>query len=360
MKIAFDARMITHPGIGTYIKSLLPEMIKQSPLDEFIVLGDPDVLNKFSWSKDAQIRPWTIPIYSVLEQILPFYLAGEVDVLHIPHFNIPLFYRGKMVVTVHDLIYLLFPQSVPSPFAAHYARHMIRKSLKKAGKVIAVSNHTKKDLLGIFQDTEDSKIQVIHEAPGHEFERIEDKAKLADVRTRYRISEDFILFVGSVKPHKNLSTLLKVFNLLKGWGLAHQLVICGRWDKKEDHLKGELEDRNIRYLGEVSTSDLSALYSMAELLVHLSLYEGFGLTVLEAIKCGTPVVVSASSSLPEVVGNAAFVVPPDDVPHIADTIFNILMNKKISEGMVEAGFKHLKNFSWEHTAKKTLEVYRSI
>lgn len=135
-------------------------------------------------------------------------------------------------------------------------------------------------------------------------------------------------------------------------------MICGRWDKKEDRLKDKLKKRDIRYIGEVPTDDLVALYNMADVLVHLSLYEGFGLTALEAMRCGTPVVVSDSSSLPEVVGESAYVVSPRNVEQIADVVYNILINPELREGMVERGFKRVKEYSWERTALKTLKAYR--
>lgn len=360
MKIGFDARMITHPGIGRYIECLLPELVKQAPDDKFVVLGDPEKLGRVSPAENVRIRRWNVPIYSVWEQLLPFYSSADIDLLHVPHFNIPLLFRKKMVVTIHDLIYLLIPGSVSSPVAKHYARFMINSVLKKAERVITVSNHTREDLLTVFGEQYSPKIEVVHEASGKDFHKVEDKARIADVRCRYRLSEQIILYVGSIKPHKNISTLLEVFTLLKAWGVPHQLVICGRLDKKEGDLKERMQDRDIRYLGEIPVEDLVVLYSIADILVHLSLYEGFGLTVLEAMQCGVPVVVSDSSSLPEVAGSAAFVVSPHNVEQIADTVYNVLVNRQLREGMIETGLDHVKQFSWEQAARRTLEIYRSV
>jgi len=358
MKIGFDARMITHPGIGRYIRCLLPEMVKQAPKDRFVVFGEPEKLKDISDAPNVKIARWNVPIYSVWEQSFPFRFPMDMDLLHVPHFNIPVFFGRKMVVTVHDLIYLLFPDAVPTLLAKHYARFMIESVLKKASRVVTVSNHTKNDLVRLFGEQYSRKMDVIYEAPGKEFRRIKDKARIADVRTRHRLDENIILYVGSVKPHKNIKTLIKMFARLKSWGVPHQLVICGRWDKKEDHLKEEMSDRYIRYLGEVTSEDLVALYSMSDVLVHLSLYEGFGLTVLEAMQCGTPVVVSNASSLPEVAGTSAFVVPPQNLEQIADTVYNVIINQQLKDGMMETGLDHAKKFSWEETAQKTLEVYR--
>jgi len=358
MRIGFDARMISHPGIGRYISSLLPELVRQGAEDEFVVFGDPAGLVDIGGALNTEIVEWKAPVYSAWEQFLAPYGRRGLDLLHVPHFNVPLLWKGPMVVTIHDLIYLLFPGAAPSPLARHYASYMIRAALSRSARVISVSGHTKNDLLKRFGESYAPKIEVIHEAASKIFCMAEDKTRFADVRTRYRLSENIILYVGSVKPHKNVETLLEAFDLLKKWGLPHQLVICGRWDKKEDRLKDKLKKRDIRYIGEVPTDDLVALYNMADVLVHLSLYEGFGLTALEAMRCGTPVVVSDSSSLPEVVGESAYVVSPRNVEQIADVVYNILINPELREGMVERGFKRVKEYSWERTALKTLKAYR--
>ena len=357
MKIGFDARMIDHPGIGRYIKSLLPEMIKQSPEDEFVVFGNVTSLSRSIPREGVRMVEWEAPAYSLREQLAAPYAAHKLDILHIPHFNIPLSYRGRMVVTIHDLIYLLFPGSVSSPLARKYASFMIEKAVNRAHKVISVSKHTRSDLLKLYGEDLSSKISVVYEAGGKDFHKIEDKTRIADVRSRYRLDKNIILYVGSVKPHKNVGALLKVFELLRSWDIPHQLVICGRWDKKEDELKDMLRGRYVRYLGEVPTKDLAVLYSISDVLVHLSLYEGFGLTVLEAMQCGTPVVVSDSSSLPEVVGDAAFMVPSGDVRKAADVVYNVLINKDLSSGLVKKGLERSRGFSWSQAARETLEVY---
>jgi glycosyltransferase involved in cell wall biosynthesis len=360
MKIGFDARMLTHPGIGRYIGCLLPEMIDQAPEDEFVLIGDPARLAKYALFEHVSVRKCEVPIYSAFEQMALPGAARGVDVLHVPHFNIPLLYKGRMVVTVHDLIYLLFPDSIAGPLGRIYAYQMIRAAVKRADRLITVSEHTRKDLGNIFGDGYSDKVKVIREAPGDMFADTGSKARQADVRTRYRLSSDIILYVGSVKPHKNVETLFRVFEALKMWGIPHQLVLCGRWDKKEDRLRKWLEAPDIRYLGEVPVEDLAALYNIASVLVHLSLYEGFGLTVLEAMRCGCPVVVSDRASLPEVAGEGAFVVDPLNVDQIADTVFNVLASKQLRQGMVDEGLEHAGRFSWKRTAAETLKTYREI
>lgn len=361
MKIGFDARMIKHPGIGRYIKSLLPELLKQGrAVHEFVLFGDTSELGEIAEKGGARVVQWNAPIYSVQEQIFPKACIQGIDVLHVPHFNIPVLCPKKLIVTIHDLIYLLFPEALNVPFGRQYARFMIGSALKKSDKVITVSEHTRNDIKKLFGTTYYDKINVVYEAADRDFHRVEDKTRIADLQCRYRLSDRIILYVGSIKPHKNVGTLMKVFELLKQWGLPHQLVICGRWDKKEDALKDKVGVPSVKYIGEIPFDDLNVLYSMADVLVHLSRYEGFGLTVLEAMQCGTPVVASDSSSLPEVVGDAALTVRPDNIHETADIVYNVLMNPQMREDMIEAGQERAKRFSWKSTASKTLKIYNDL
>lgn len=361
MRIGFDARMITHPGIGRYIKCLVPEMVKQAPKDEFILFGAADKLKSFKESKNVRVVEWKAPIYSLQEQFSFPYEREDIDLVHIPHFNIPILCRKKMVTTIHDLIYLIFPEFVRSPLAKYYARFMIGSALKKTESVISVSNNTRKDLLGIFGKEYSEKIKTVYEAAGEQFHSIKNSKKIEDIQRKYSLSDKIILYVGSVRPHKNVENLVKAYSKLKESGISHQLVITGRWGRKDDCLKKIIDsDADIRYMGEIPVDDLVLLYNLADVLVHISRYEGFGLTVLEAMQCGTPVVTSDSSSLPEVAGKAALTVPCLNVGQIADTVYNVLSSEEQKKRMIEAGFSQAKQFSWEKAARETIEIYRNI
>lgn len=359
MKIGFDARMIDHPGIGRYIKCLLEKLVSNDKGDLFVLFGDPEKLKELASSGNVRIVEWTAPIYSIKEQTNLPYAKESLDVLHVPHFNVPLLYRGKMVVTIHDLIYLLLPQAVNSFAARLYARFMVSAAIRKASRVIAVSAHTKKDLVKIFGKRKEEKISVVYEASDGYMEKVEDEAELETIRKKYDLSDKYILYVGSVKPHKNIVTLIEAFSRLRRFDIPHQLVIAGRWDSKEDDLKKAIDANNrIKYIGEVPHEDLPGLYSAATVLVQISLYEGFGLTVLEAMKCGTPVIISANSSLPEVAGHAAMLVSPLNIGQIRDTLYNVLVNKGLREGMINLGYQREGNFSWLKTAAETRQIYR--
>jgi glycosyltransferase involved in cell wall biosynthesis len=360
MRIGFDARMITHPGIGRYIKCLVPELIKKAPEDEFVLFGDPERLKGLANAPNVRVIEWKASIYSVQEQLSFPYDKEDIDLVHVPHFNIPIFCKTKMVVTIHDLIYILFPRSVRSPLARLYARVCMSAALKKASKIITVSKHTTEDLVKVFGKRYEEKIKTVYEAAGKNFKRIDDKGALEGIREKFNLSEKIILYVGSVKPHKNVSGLLEAYARLQKRGISHQLVIVGRWDRKEDHLKSIIDKNNgINYIGEVSSDDLVALYNLSDALIHLSFYEGFGLTVLEAMQCGTPAIISEATSLPEVAGDAGLAVSPLNIGQIADTVYNVLVHKEMREGMIKTGLERAKQFSWEKTARETLEIYHS-
>ncbi len=361
MNIGFDARMIDHPGIGSYIRCLLPEMFRLSPEDKFILFGNAEKLSYYSSKKNVKIIGWNAPVYSIKEQLSSPIDKEDIDLLHSPHFNVPIFTKKKLVVTIHDLIYLLVPESVKNPMAKIYAKFMIANALKKADRIISVSKNTRKDIFEIFGKKYDEKIETIHEAADPAYRKLEDAEGFQIIRKKYNLPDRFILYVGSIKPHKNVSGLIEVYQKLKSWGAPHGLVLVGRFDKKEKKVKKKIDSIDgVRYLGEVSKRDLVYIYNLADILVHLSFYEGFGLTILEAMRCGTPVVASETSSITEIAGNAALKVSPRNISEIADTVFNVLINPDLRNGLIEEGYRHSKKFSWEKTARQTLSVYHNI
>jgi glycosyltransferase involved in cell wall biosynthesis len=360
MRIGFDARMMGRSGIGRYIRSLLDEMLPLAGEHEFTLFGDVSSLKRYADFNNVKIIRWDPPIYSVQEQVNIPFNGMALDLVHFPHYNIPLLCRKKMVVTVHDLIHLLCPEGDFSIVARFYARFMIGEVMKKAAKIISVSGNTSDDLVKMFGDKYRKKIKIIHESAGKNFIRIEDEAEKRKIREKYGLSDRIILYVGNIKPHKNVNTLFKMYSKLRQWGLPHQLVIAGKWDEKIKSLQGNIDNENIKYLGQVPTEDLVRLYNVSGVLVHLSLYEGFGLTVLEAMKCGCPVVTTPVSSLPEVAGQAAFYVSPMEIGQIADTVYNVLAHEDFRGEMSIAGMERAQAFSWEKAARKTLKVYSEV
>jgi len=360
MRIGFDARMIDHPGIGRYISNLLNAMLKLNTGHEFVLFGNPSKLQVAGFRFQVEIVQWSAPVYSLKEQMLQPFSKHNLDILHCPHFNIPYFYKGKLVVTIHDLIYLIFPESVPSKLATVYANFMISRSVTKAAKIIAVSENTKKDILRFFKKANSNNIKVVYEAAAPCFKKITDKIKLMDVKKKYDLPDKFILFVGSLKYHKNLSSAVKAYLHLKKRIPDYSFVVVGRSHKREAYIEKMIKSSEAFYLGEISSEDLTCIYNLASVLLHPSLYEGFGLTILEAMACGTPVICSKSASLPEVGSDAVLGVDANDTRKISDVLYNTLTDERLREDLISRGFDRVKEFSWEKTAEKTLKLYEDV
>jgi len=362
MKIGFDARMIDHPGIGRYISNLLSAMLELNTGDEFLIFGNIDKLSAFSFQlSDKNLINWDAPVYSLKEQLSQPFNSYDLDILHVPHFNAPVA-AGKgayrLVVTIHDLIYTKFPGYLPIAKRV-VAKFLIKNSTKKADGIIVVSGNTKNDILE-FDATVKGKIRVIHEAADPVFNTTEDSKKLNDVRQKYRLSENFILFVGSLRKHKNIIKLLDAFAILKKKGMAHDLVIIGRPNPKEPEVLDNIEKSDAIYLGEVPTEDLAFIYNLASLLVMPSLYEGFGLHILEAFASGVAVAASGVSSIPEIAQDAAVLFDPLDANSISDAMHKVLSDEMLMNSLAEKGLKRAKEFSWQRTAEKTLETYKEV
>lgn len=298
MKIAVDARMIKMSGIGTYIQNLM----KNGCYD--IALGIKEEIN--SIDKNMQVVDFNSPIYGIKEQFkFPYkkLKKQKPDVLHVPHYNVPIFYRGKMIVTIHDLTHLILTEFLPNKFAFVYAKCMIWIALKKAEKVITVSQNTKNDILKMFK-VKPEKIQVIHNGVGKEFIK-KDRKEIAYLYEKFNIdkSKKIIMYVGNLKPHKNLERFLEAYSKIKNREET-QLVLVGKafenYNILDDRKRQLGIQKNVIHTGIVSQEELVDLYNLADLYVLPSLYEGFGLPIIEALACGTPVICSDNSSMPEV------------------------------------------------------------
>lgn len=353
MKIAVDARMIKMSGIGTYIQNLM----KNGCYD--IALGRKEEIETVK--NDIQTIEFDAPIYGIKEQLkFPYkeLRKQKPDVLHVPHYNVPIFYRGKMVVTIHDLTHLVLPEFLPNKFAYLYAKFMIWIALKKATKVITVSQNTKSDILKMFKVNPD-KIEVIHNGVGEEFVK-KEKQEIEYLYEKFNIPKNkkIIMYVGNLKPHKNLERLLEAYSkiedidsiclLLVGKAFSNYNVL----GEKEKLLK--IENRVI-HTGIVSQEELVDLYNLADLFVFPSLYEGFGIPILEALACGTPVICSNTSSMPEVGGDVVTYVNPLDIEQITKSIETELIKEKKIDTKAKSW---IEQFDWKKIAYKTKEKFK--
>jgi glycosyltransferase involved in cell wall biosynthesis len=237
---------------------------------------------------------------------------------------------------------------------------MIWLSKFRADKIITVSQNTKDDLVEMF-NYNPNKIKVIYNGVDSSYKLIDNKKLISEINNKYNTGENFLLYVGNIKPHKNIPVLLKA---LSNIDKQNKLVIVGKRDKAYDEIFDIIDQNNLKdriiFTGFVPDEDLILLYNAAALFVYPSLYEGFGLPPLEAMACGTPVITSNVSSLPEVVGDAAITVDPHNIKELSKKINKILSNKDLQNKMIQRGIERAKQFTWDKTARETIKVYEDV
>ncbi len=304
--------------------------------------------------------------YSVAEQIrIPLALRREgVTLFHAPHYVLPPLVRCRSVVTIHDCIHLMFPQYLPNRAALTYARTSISLAARRATRVMTVSESSKRDILR-FVDTEPEKIDVIYNAYDERFGVEPREEDVIRVRERYQLHDEFVLYAGNVKPHKNLERLIEAFDLVRKRGLGHlKLVLIGDEISKYAALRRAVHQHQlhkyVRFLGYLPEETLAVMYRLAGVFVFPSLYEGFGLPPLEAMASGTPVVTSNVSSLPEVAGDAAVLVDPYAPKAIADGIYRVLTDEGLRRSLRQLGLARAKQFSWEQSVRRVREIYGEV
>ena len=349
-KIAIDARMVNKSGIGTCIQHWLKDV------GYSIALGN---LNELAhYNNIPKHIPFISSIYGYKEQLKFPYRAlyrEKPDILHIPHCNVPLFYRGKMMVTIHDLTHLIYPEFLPFKLVHLYFKFIFWFVSKRANKIITVSESTKRDLLRFYK-MDKSKITVIPLGVGKEFVK-KEPSKIEYLYKKFNIphNKKILLYVGNMLPHKNLNKLLEGFAQMKGKENCRLILVGKAFNGRTQETREKefgIENLTI-HAGMVSQEDLVSFYNLADLFILPSLYEGFGLPVLEALACGTPVICSNTSSLPEVGGNVAKYFDPKDAASIAHALENSINDKGKYDAEINAWVSH---FTWEKCAKKIKRV----
>ncbi|MGE3511233.1 MAG: glycosyltransferase family 4 protein [Vicinamibacterales bacterium] len=367
MRIGFDARKLHDFGIGTYIRNLLRQLARLDHDTEFVLLCRPqDVESLTALGANFRAVVENAGNYSVAEQVkIPLDLRrAGVTLYHAPHYVLPPLVGCRSVVTIHDCIHLMFPQYLPHRFAFAYARASITGAARRATRVITVSESSKRDILR-FVDIPAEKIEVIHNAYDERFGREPREADVVRVRERYQLQDEFVLYAGNVKPHKNVERLIEAFHLVRQSGLDYlKLVIIGDQVSHYAALRRAVHRFNlhkyVRFLGFMPEDTLAIMYRLAGVFVFPSLYEGFGLPPLEAMASGTPVVVSNVSSLPEVAGDAAVLVNPLDPGDIADGITRVLTNDELRRDLRQKGLARARQFSWETAARRVHDIYDRV
>ena len=367
MRIGIDARMVYYrqAGIAQYVVRLIEALAQINREDEFILLqsrkdrlnitAQPNFTRRSLWTPcHHRFEQWTLP--------LEFWPLG-LDVLHSPDFIPPMRSSIPSLITVHDLAFIRFPHFLTEESARYYGQ--IDQAVVYADHIVAVSESTKQDIIELL-GVPPGKITVIYEAAHPIYRPIDNPQDIAGVREKYNLPEDYILFVSTIEPRKNLPTLLRAFRLLVDEYVDDDVVLAvvGQKGWLFDESLRLVDDLNlgqrVQFLGRVPLHDLPYLYNGAIVHVHPSFYEGFGLTPLEAMACATPTIVSNVSSLPEVVGDAGLIVEPTDVEGLAMAIWKVISQPELRNELKAKGLKRAALFSWPKAAQYHLELYKRL
>jgi glycosyltransferase involved in cell wall biosynthesis len=372
MRILLDARTVGREfsGVGNYVQELVRAFSRVDVDHEYllgvhgpsVVLRDAPLDGRFRFV-DLPFSHESHPLGDLWEEfVLPRRARREhVDVLHGPAFLVPTRVTGvPTVVTIHDLVAFTHPETVPWKYAL-YMRRLIRRAVRAADRVIAVSEHVRADLERRLRVPERKLVAIPH-GVSDEF-RPAGEADVARVRERFGLRRPYVLFVGNLEPRKNLPGLLRAFRAVRDrMPEPIDLVVSGKIAWKSGALLTELRAEDlagsVHLTGYVRSADLPALYTGASVFAFPSFWEGFGFPVLEAMSCGTPVVTSNVSSLPGVAGDAALLVDPRDTDAIAEAIALVLADHAMRDELVRRGREHVRGFQWERTAMATLDTYR--
>jgi glycosyltransferase involved in cell wall biosynthesis len=373
MKIAIDVRTILpdRSGVGNYVLHLIQNLRQVDPEPIYYLLAQKKnipLLGRLAREQNPFLTMFSHenhPLSDFWEHfILPLRLREMgIHVFHGPASLIP-FRRDHcgLVVTIHDLVAFLFPETIPLKYGA-YMRYLLKQAVKKADRIIAVSHHTKEDLIKVLKVPSD-KIVVIHEASSPIFHPKDKQEVQSLLKQKYGITKKFIYHLGNIEPRKNLINLLESFTLVcQELGYDYQLVVSGQKGWLTGSLSRFLKNYpvldQVLFTGYVPVEHIPLFMNGAELFVFPSLYEGFGLPVLEAMSCGTPVISSNRSSIPEIVGSAGVLVDPTNIRELARSIIELLGNREERRRLSQLGIEQASRFSWIEAAQQTLNAYQS-
>jgi glycosyltransferase involved in cell wall biosynthesis len=357
-------------GIGRYVRELVAALSRIDTQTEYrlfvsgaarAALPQPPAPN-FQW-RPTRISPqWFARLWHRARIPLPVEaFAGRVDLYHATDFVLPPTLPGtRTLLTVHDLSFVRVPEAA-SPSLKAYLDVVVPRSVRRADHILADSTATKNDLMELYGTPHD-KITVLLSGVDSRFHPVNDPAVRAQVRERYKLPETpYVFSVGTVQPRKNYGRLIQALARLRDNGLDVDLVIAGGRGWLEDPIyetiRAEGMDGHAHFIGFANEADLPVLYSGAACVAMPSLYEGFGLPVLEAMACGTPVVTSNVSSLPEVAGDAALTITPTDLDALTEALRQLIADSALRETLIQRGYERAKQFTWEASARHLRQIY---
>ena len=371
MRIGIDytAAVRQSAGIGRYTRELIRALSRIDLENDYVLFSAGRDQNEALWPDNYRRRSLPLTdrhlaiLWHRLRLPLPVELiTGSIDIYHSPDFVLPPVARARTALTVHDLSFMRYPECSSPPLLDYLMRHVPR-SVARADLILADSQSTLRDLVDLLHVTEEC-VQVVYPAIGDRFQPV-PLTKAQSVHERYGIRRPYILSLGTLQPRKNYPRLIQAFARLRAErGIPHQLVIGGGrgWlgEAIEETITSLGLEDHVHLAGFIDDGDLPALYSAADLFSFPSLYEGFGIPVLEAMACGTPVVTSNVSSLPEAAGDAALLVDPLDVGDIAQAIWRALDDSDLRYRLIERGLVQSTVFTWDRSARELLDAYRGL
>ncbi len=376
MRIGIDARLYgpEHTGLGRYVTNLVDNILKLDKENNYVLFVTRKHKYDFVASDKLKIVVADVTVYTFAEQLLlPFIFGKEkLDLLHVPHFNAPILYFGKLIITLHDLI--KHSSKGPETTTRNYFSHTLIRAAyyletylvaRKACKILVPTNFVKAEATRILKIKPD-KITVTYEASDNSLKKMSLTAKeKIKVLHKYGLTQPFLIYTGNLYPHKNVDLLIEAVvehNKNKEVDLC-LAIVCARsvfYERAAKKIEKFAAGDRVKLLGFVDDIELSKLYSLSLALVHPSKMEGFGLTGLEAMNVGLPVIASNSTTLPEVYGDACLYFDPNSLSSLVDAIEEIIKKPEVREKLSFLGPKQVKKYSWKKMAKETLDVYKTI
>ncbi|MAF14182.1 MAG: hypothetical protein CMI53_04825 [Parcubacteria group bacterium] len=372
MKIGIDARMYgseSTTGLGVYVKSLTDKLFSIDQKNKYFLFMNEPGFSKFQPpSQNVKKIKVDIPWYSYTEQLKfpKILLSQKLDLVHFPHFNVPILYPKKFITTIHDITPKFFPgPKVKKSLTRKIAYQTVfRNGLARAKKIITISEYTTKNLVNFF-NADKSKIVIIYNGFNEKISEVKDEELIKNFKAKNNITKPFIFYVGVWRDHKNLPGLIKAFNILRqDFKQDYQLVLAGKQDGRYPEILATINNSpfksDIILPGYVADEDLPLFYSAAELFVLPSFAEGFGLVSLESMACNTPAISSKTTSLPEILEDASLYFDPYDPHDMAKVFMSVIGDREKYKSLQSLGLDQIKKYSWDKCAQQTLAIYQSV
>jgi glycosyltransferase involved in cell wall biosynthesis len=365
-RVGIDARKLTDFGIGSYVRNLLEAIARRPESRAYrfrVYVRGADLSAVPALPENFQIVQEDSPGYSVSEltRFAWRLLRDRLDLFHATHYVIPPLARARAVVTIHDIIHVLYPQFLPNRLALVYARAMIRRALKRADRILTVSYNSKRDLVDYF-GIPPARIEVVYNGVADRFRPDVARVDRDRVSGKYGLPRPYLLFLGGEKPHKNVRNVLRAFaEARRQKALPHALVLAGPMPKNRSRVEALISaldlGTSVVRPGIVPEEDLPGLFAGADAFIYPTLYEGFGLPVVEAMACGVAVLTASTSALQDIAGGYAYLVDPMDVDAIARGIGDLATDPGRRQEFADLGLRRARDFSWDRAAEETLRIY---